>query len=299
MVAHDDSAWPALPLAAWKDTYATLHMITQVVGKVRLALSPPVNHWWGVAFYLDARGMTTSAMPYGAGTVEIRFDFIDHAVIVETSGGGVGRVPLSPRPVAEFYREFLALLGELGIRVKIWSRPAEVPDPIPFEKDVQHAAYDAEYAQRCWRAMLSADTAFQEFRARFLGKSSPSHFFWGGFDLAVTRFNGRRSPEKIEDWLEREAYSHELISAGFWPGGSGVDGAAFYAYARPEPAGFAQRRMRPAQARYDPRLKQFLLMYDDVRAAASPKQAVLDFLQSTYEAAADLARWDRAALEKA
>jgi len=299
MISTDASAWPALPLAAWKDTYATLHMITQVVGKVRLALSPPVNHWWGVAFYLDARGMTTSAMPYGTGTVEIRFDFIDHAVIVETSDGAVGRVRLEPRPVAEFYREFLDLLRRLGIQVKIWSRPAEVPDPIPFDRDRTHVAYDAEYAQRCWRVMLAADTVFQEFRARFVGKSSPSHFFWGGFDMAVTRFNGRRSPEKIDDKLEREAYSHELISAGWWPGGSGIDGPAFYAYARPEPAGFSERRVRPAQTFYNPKLKQFHLMYDDARAAFSPRQAVLDFLQSTYEAAADLARWDRAALERA
>jgi hypothetical protein len=292
-------AWPPLPLAAWKDTYATLHMYAQIIGKVRLALAPPVNHWWQVPLYVDARGLTTSAIPYSGGNFEIRFDFLAHTLSIETSGGGVRTIPLGPRAVADFYAEVMGALRSLGIGVSIWRMPVEIPEPIPFDEDREHASYDADAANRFWRALVLITPVFEEFRGRFIGKASPVHFFWGSFDLAASRFSGRRAPERPgADTINREGYSHEVISAGFWPGGSGID-AAFYAYAAPEPSGYARSAVRPAAAYYHPDLKEFLLPYEDVRQSASPRQALLEFLQSTYEPAAELAKWDRQALERA
>jgi hypothetical protein len=294
-----NSSWPELPLEAWRDTYATLHLWTQVVGKIRLALSPRINHWWEVPLYVNARGLTTSAIPYGDEIVEVQFDFIGHKLRIETSWGSHKTLPLQPQSVADFYAEFMAALESLGITVKIWTMPVEVPNPIRFEDDTQHASYDPEYANRFWRLLILCNSVFQEFRAGFIGKDSPVHFFWGSFDLCVTRFSGRRAPERAgADIITREAYSHEVISAGFWPGGGDVKGAAFYAYAAPEPAGFSEHKVRPAEAFYHPQMKEFLLMYDDVRRAPSPRQSLLDFLQSTYDAGADLAHWDRKELER-
>ncbi|MGA8865684.1 MAG: DUF5996 family protein [Candidatus Sulfotelmatobacter sp.] len=296
--------WPELPLQVWQDAYATLHMWTQMVGKVRLALSPRINHWWEVALYVNSRGLTTSAIPGSAaeqaGIFEIQFDFIDHKLIIQTSWGSAKTLALRPQTVASFYAEFMSALRSLGIDVKIWTMPVEVPNPVRFESDTQHASYDPEYAHRFWRILVLCNIIFQEFRAGFIGKDSPVHFFWGSFDLAVTRFSGRRAPERAgADSITREAYSHEVISAGFWPGGGDIKGPAFYAYAAPEPAGFAGQPVLPAAAFYHPQLHEFLLMYDDVRRASSPRQALLDFLQSTYEAGANLAHWDRKALERA
>ncbi len=300
--AHNTSqnSWPELPLAAWQDTYATLHMWTQIVGKVQLALSPLVNHWWEVALYVNARGLTTSAIPYGDGIFEVQFDFIDHELEIQTSWGTSKTLALKPQSVADFYAEFMSALRSLGIEVKIWSMPCEVPNPVRIESETQHASYDREYAHRFWQILIQSRNIFQEFRAKFIGKDSPVHFFWGSFDLCVTRFSGRRAPERPgADSVTREAYSHEVISAGFWPGGGEIKGAAFYAYAAPEPTGLAERKVLPAAAFYHPEVKEFLLMYDDVRRAALPRQALLAFLQSTYEAAANLARWERKELERA
>ena len=294
-----NDSWPELRLEAWQDTYATLHMWTQIVGKVRLALSPRVNHWWEVPLYVNSRGLTTSPIPYGTGIFEIQFDFMQHKLFIDTSSGSERRIALEPKSVAEFYREFQSALHSLGINVKIWAMPVEIPSAIRFDQDTQHAAYDPEYANRFWRILLSCDSIFKEFRSRFIGKSSPVHFFWGSFDLAVTRFSGRRAPERPDaDVITKEAYSHEVISAGFWPGGGEINGAAFYAYAAPEPSGFAQASVRPAKAFYHPGQHEFLLMYDDVRVASSPKSTLLEFLQSTYDAGANLGNWNRADLEK-
>jgi hypothetical protein len=299
-VRSEDNAWPALPLAQWRDTCATLHMWTQMVGKVRLTLSPRINHWWEVPLYLTARGLTTSPIPYEQGAFEARFDFIDHQLDTETSWGSSRAIELRPMAVADFYAQFMDTLHSLGIDVSIWPMPVEVPDPIRFDEDRTHASYDPRYAHRFWRILLTADTLFKEFRARFVGKDSPVHFFWGSFDLAVTRFSGRRAPQRPDaDSITREAYSHEVISAGFWPGGGAVDDAAFYAYAAPEPSGFAESPVRPAAAFYHSGLHEFILMYDDVRQSPSPAATVLDFLESTYESAATLAHWDREALERA
>jgi hypothetical protein len=294
---------PALPFDTWKDTLATLHMWTQVVGKVRLKLCPLVNHFWNVAFYSTARGLTSSAMPYprGAiwGTFEVQFDFIDHQLSIESSNGRRVEITLKAESVAEFYKTFMAALAELGVIVKIWTTPCEIPNPIPFEQDHIHAAYDPEAVNKFWRILVWVDQILKKFRAGFLGKVSPVHFFWGSFDLAVTRFSGRRAPERPgADSITREAYSHEVSSAGFWPGGGDIQGPAFYSYAAPEPSGFAQQHVRPAAAFYHPQLKEFLLMYDDVRASPSPEAALMEFLQSTYAAAADLGKWDRRALER-
>jgi hypothetical protein len=292
-------SWPELPLEAWQDTYATLHMWTQIVGKVRLALSPRVNQWWEVALYVNARGLTTSAIPYGDGIFEVQFDFIDHELIIQTSWGSSKTFALRPQSVADFYAEFMSALQSLGIEVKIWPMPVEVPNPVRFMADTQHASYDPEYANRFWRILVSCENIFQEFRAGFIGKDSPVHFFWGSFDLCVTRFSGRRAPDRPgADAITREAYSHEVISAGLWPGGGDIKGAAFYSYAAPEPAGFGAETVSPAEAFYHPVMKEFLLMYDDVRRAASPRQALLSFLQSTYDAGANLAHWDRKELER-
>jgi len=292
--------WPELPLEAWRDTYATLHMWTQIVGKVRLALSPRVNHWWEVPLYVNARGLTTSAIPYGDGSFEVEFDFIEHRLIIQTSWGSSKILALKPHSVADFYAEFMSALRSLGVAVKFWTVPCEVPNPVRFESDTQHASYDPEYAHRFWQILVLCENIFQEFRAGFVGKNSPVHFFWGSFDLCVTRFSGRRAPERPgTDSITREAYSHEVISAGFWPGAGDIKGAAFYAYAAPEPPGFSEQKVKPAAAFYHPQLHEFLLMYDDVRLAPSPRRALLSFLQSTYEVGANLAHWDRKELERA
>jgi len=299
MARAEQDLWPELPLEAWQDTYETLHLWTQIVGKVRLALSPNVNHWWGVPLYVNATGLTTSAIPYPEGIFEIQFDFIRHQLVIQTCQATSKTMALAPKSVAEFYREFREALASLGIQVKIWKMPVEIPNPIAFDQDTQHASYDAEYANRFWRILYSCAEIFNEFRAEFIGKASPVHFFWGSFDLAATRFSGRRAPERPgADSITREAYSHEVISAGFWPGGGDVKGAAFYAYAAPEPEGFAKSTVRPAEAFYHPQLKEFFLMYDDQRQASSPRGALLEFLESTYKAGAELGKWNRKELEK-
>jgi len=295
----DSAGLPELPFAAWKDTQATLHMWMQVIGKVQLKLTPLVNHWWNVSFFLTERGMETQALHYPSGTLQMRFDFIDHNLVLATSRGETRLLPLRPQTVADFYREVMRTLSELGVDVKIWPVPVEIPDPIPFEQDTVHKAYDREAVAKFWQIFSWADAVLKEFRSGFIGKSSPVHFFWGSFDLAVTRFSGRRAPERPDaDSITREAYSHEVSSAGLWPGGGAISGPAFYSYAAPEPAGFSERPVKPSQAWYDQNFKEFLLMYDDVRQAASPREALLAFLQSTYDAAADLGKWDRKALER-
>jgi hypothetical protein len=297
---NNSEKWPALPLAEWKDTYATLHMWTQVVGKVRLALSPNINHWWGTAFYVTARGLTTSAMPYEKGLCEVQFDFIAHELEITTSLGQRRAFRLAPRTVAEFYAEFMDALHSLGINVKVWPVAVEVPRPVRFNLDESHSSYDSEYAHRFWRILATIHPVFQEFRAKFIGKASPVHFFWGSFDLAATRFSGRRAPEKPgADVITKEGYSHEVISVGFWPGdGEVIKDAAFYAYAAPEPPGFKDSKVRPEKAFYSPAKNEFFLMYDDVCQAKNPEQTLLDFCQSTYKAGANLGNWDRANLEK-
>ena len=293
------NSWPSLPLGEWADTYATLHMWTQVVGKIRLALTPLVNHWWNVPLYVSARGLNTSAMHYNDRTLEIEFDFIDHLLRITCSDGTNRTLSLEPRSVADFYREVMGLLREVGVEVKIWTTPVEVPDPVPFEQDTAHASYDPEYARRFWRILSLSDRVMEEFRGRFIGKCSPVHFFWGSFDLAVTRFSGRTAPERPDaDSITREAYSHEVISHGFWPGAGPLGAAAFYSYTAPEPPGLKEAAIRPAGAFYSNELSEFLLMYEDVRLSASPEDALMEFLQSTYEAGANLANWDRAALER-
>ncbi|HEY6446335.1 MAG TPA: DUF5996 family protein [Acidobacteriaceae bacterium] len=295
----EPECWPALPLASWQDTCATLHRWTQVVGKVRLALTPLVNHWWNVPLYVTARGLTTSAIPYGHQAFELRFDFLGQQLVLETSDGLVESLALEPRSVADFYRECLGMLRSAGIAVKIWPMPVEVPNPIPFDQDQTHAAYDPERAAAFWRILLSVDEVLQKFRAEFIGKVSPVHFFWGSFDLAVTRFSGRRAPERPgADAVTREAYSHEVSSVGFWPGTTGGVDAAFYSYAAPVPTGFSEAPVRPESARFDTQLGEFLLPYEAVRQSASPTRSLLDFCQSTYEAAANLGGWDRKALER-
>ena len=296
--ADQPECWPTLPLDSWKDTYATLHMWTQMVGKVRLALTPLVNHWWNVPLYVSARGLTTSRIPYGKSAFELWFDFIQHQLVLETNEGLVKKLPLAPCSVAEFYKQFMELLRSANIEVKIWRMPVEIANPIPFDEDRIHASYDRASVEKFWRILLSVDAVLNQFRARFIGKSSPVHFFWGSFDLAVSRFSGRRAPERPgADAMTREAYSHEVSSVGFWPGGGDVQGAAFYSYAAPESQGFRDVHVRPDTASYN-KLGEFLLMYDDVRNAKSPVNTLLDFCQSTYEAAATLGNWDRAALER-
>jgi len=295
----DTEAWSALPLEAWKDTRDTLHMWTQIIGKIRLKLAPHLNHWWQVPLYLTSRGLTTSPIPFGDREFDATFDFIDHVLIVQTSDGRTGRIPLRSRPVADCYRELMAELHQLAIDVHISTMPCEVPAPVRFEEDRQHASYDAAYAHRAWRVLLAADEILKEFRARFIGKASPVHFFWGGFDLAVTRFSGRRAPERVgADRITREGYSHEVSSCGLWFGSGSLTGPAFYSYAAPEPSGFKEARVRPAAAFYSAEFSNFLLRYDDVREAPDPRGVVLEFLQSTYETAAALGRWDRENLER-
>jgi hypothetical protein len=292
---------PELPYDSWKDTQATLHMWTQIVGKIRMGLSPLVNHWWNVPLYVNARGLTTSAMPYGSRTLEILFDLIDHRLIIETSEGETRELPLKPQSVAEFYQTLMKTLSQMGTPVSIWTTPCELlPElTIPFEKDEQHKSYDAQAANKFWLILVWVDAVLKEFRAKFIGKASPVHFFWGSFDLAVTRFSGRRAPARVgADKVTQEAYSHEVSSAGFWAGGNGIAGPAFYSYAAPEPAGFSDRKVNPPAAYYHPDMKEFILLYDDVRKAESPKAALMEFLQDTYDAAADLGKWDRKSLER-
>ncbi len=291
--------WPALPLNEWKDTCDTLHMWTQMVGKVRLGLTPLVNHWWNVPLYVSAKGLTTSRIPYRDRAFEMWFDFRRHQLVLETSDDTVKSISLRPRSVANFYGEFMELLRSAGIDVKIWTMPVEVPNPVPFEMDVEHKSYDANYVERFWRVLLSADEVFNEFRSKFIGKSSPVHFFWGSFDLAVTRFSGRRAPERPgADPITREAYSHEVSSVGYWPGGGAIDDGAFYSYASPAPDGFKDAQVGPNGAHFDDQLGEFILMYDVVRKAQSPAKALMEFCETTYEPAAKLGKWDRAALER-
>jgi hypothetical protein len=297
-------AWPALPLASWVDTYATLHMWTQIVGKTRLALAPMENHWWQVSLYVTPRGLTTSAMPCGERSVEVAFDFIDHVLAVRTSDGAATRFKLVPRSVADFYARYLTALRSLGIQPVLMPCPVEVETAIPFAQDRTHHSYDADAAHRCWQVLASADRILKRFRGRFLGKQSPVHFFWGSFDLAATRFSGRTAPRHpggaphCPDYVMVEAYSHECASAGFWPGGGAVNEPAFYAYTYPQPSGYEEQAVRPATARFDPKAGEFVLTYATVRADADPDALLLDFFQSTYEAAANLAGWDRALLDR-
>jgi Family of unknown function (DUF5996) len=296
--------WPRLPLEEWRDTYATLHMWTQIVGKIRLTQTPWTNHSWHVTLYVTARGLTTSPIPHGTRTFEIHFDFIDHQLIVERSDGATRTLALAPRSVAEFYAELMAVLDELALPVRISGKPNEVDPAIPFREDREHASYDPDHANRCWRILAQTERVMKTFRARFIGKCSPIHFFWGAFDLAVTRFSGRIAPQhpggvpNFPDRVAREAYSHEVSSCGFWPGSGPVAMPAYYAYAYPEPPGFRDAPALPAQAFYTKDLGEFILPYDAVRTADDPDRTLLSFFQSTYAAAADLARWDRAALER-
>jgi Family of unknown function (DUF5996) len=289
--------WPALPLEEWADTYHTLHLWTQIVGKVRLTLTTLQNHWWNTALYVNSSGLTTSPIPYHGEMFEIRFDFINHRLEIHTSYGASRAVALAPKSVAAFYRELLAALRASGVEVEINRKPQEVPDPIPFDQDETHRSYDPEYANRFWRILLSTHLIFEEFRTRFIGKSSPVHFFWGSFDLAYTRFSGRVAPPR-KGVITSEAYSHECSSVGWWPGGGEVKGAAFYAYTAPSPPGLGEQRVRPPAAFFHKPLGEFLLMYEDVRRAKSPRNDILAFVESAYAAGANLARWDRAALER-
>jgi hypothetical protein len=276
-----------------------------MVGKTRLALSPMENHWWQVALYVTPRGLTTSPIPYGTRTFEVSFDFVDHRLVVRTSDGDTRMLPLQARPVADFYRDYRALLGSLGLDVHIWPVPSEIPDPIPFPDDHVHAAYDPDAAERCWRVLVQADRVLKRFRSRFIGKCSPAHFWWGAFDIACTRFSGRPAPThpggvpNLPDYVAREGYSHECISAGWWPGGGPLTEPAFYAYAYPEPNGCPEAPIRPEAAYYHPDLHEWILPYEAVRTSPDPDATLLEFLQSTYAAAADLGAWDRAALERA
>ncbi len=291
--------WPELPWDAWKDTAATLHMWTQIVGKTRLELTPLQNHWWNVPLYLSARGLSTSAMPYRGEMLDIEFDFVSHDLRFRMSTGDILSMPLRQQSVAGFYAEYQRCLSALNVDVTINPVPVEIVDPIPFSEDEVHHDYDREYAHRFWRVLSSVDVLFTRFSSRFIGKKSPVHFFWGSFDLAVSRFCGRPAPPRENaDPITREAYSHEVISAGFWPGNGGFGAPAFYCYTAPAPAGLGQQRVQPDAAYYDPKLGEFLLRYDDVRTSASPEEAVMQFLQSTYEAGATLAEWDCAALER-
>jgi len=302
--ADKASPWPPLPLAEWTDTRDTLQLWTQIVGKIRLALAPMENHWWQVPLYVNARGLTTSAMPYREDAVELIFDFLDHLLRVETSSGKTATVPLAPRTVADFYREVMSTMRGVGVDARIWPRPVEIADVIRFDQDRTHASYDADAAQRFWRLLVQADRVFHRFRGRFLGKCSPVHFWWGGFDLACTRFSGRRAPPhpggipNLADRVTRESYSHECISAGWWSGGGPVTEPAFYAYAYPEPTGCPEAAILPRAANYNSQLREWILPYEAVRTAADPDADLLAFLESTYGAAARLGGWDRQALER-
>jgi len=302
VATHDP--WPELPWRDWQPTVSTLHMWAQIVGKVRLALSPPLNHWWHIPLYLTARGLTTSPIPFGDGRFQVDFDFIDHRLVVADGEGGVFEMTLEPMSVATFYRAFVGGLHSLGIDVHIRARPSEVADAIPFESDEVHASYDRQHVESLWRGLVAADRVMKEFQSGFLGKASPVHLFWGSFDLAATRFSGRAAPRhpggapNCPDWVMEEAYSREECSVGFWPS-SESHGPLFYAYAYPEPPGYPTARILPAEATFDPQFGELILPWDAVRLAADPDQTVLSFFQSTYEAGADLGGWDRALLEPA
>jgi hypothetical protein len=297
-------AWPDLPLADWRETYATLHMWTQIVGKTRLALAPMRNHWWQVTLYVTPRGLTTSAIPHGTRTFAVDFDFLDHELWLRASDGATRKLPLRACPVADFYAEYMASLRSLGIEARFKPSPSEVVTAIPFAEDRTHASYDAGAAQRCWRILAQADRVMKRFGGRFLGKASPVHFFWGSFDLAATRFSGRRAPRhgggvpNCPDYVMIEAYSHECASCGFWPGGGPIDEPGFFSYAYPQPRGYADRHVLPEAAFYSAQAGEFIVPYAAIRSAPDPDRALLDFFQSTYDAAADLAQWDRAALER-
>ncbi len=299
------SDWPELPFADWADTCATLHLWTQVIGKIRLAHAPMINHWWQVPLYVTCRGLTTSPIPYGARSFQIDLDFIDHRLNILTSEGKVETVPLAPLSVADFHAEVMGRLRGLGLETHIWTMPVEIADAIPFDQDHEHHCYDPEYVHRFWRALVQVERVFTRFRSDFIGKVSPVHFFWGSFDLAITRFSGRVAPKltintpNVGTWVMQEAYSHEVSSCGFWPGNGGFGRPAFFSYAYPEPEGFGQAPMRPDATYYDQDLGQFILPYDAVRQAQSPDAALMDYLRHTYAAAADLGHWDRAALERA
>jgi len=298
------SPWPALPYEEWRETCATLHMWLQIVGKIRLTQCPWLNHSWHVALQVTARGLTTRLMPFGATSFQIDFDFVEHYLVIGVTDGGVRSVPLEPQSTAAFYRKVMEAMHALGVPVTIHTTPNELPDPIPFDKDEVHCSYDREYANRYWRVLVQTDRVFEDFRSRFIGKCSPVHFFWGSADLAVTRFSGRTAPQhpggipNLPDWVAREAYSHEVSSAGFWAGGEQYPQPTFYSYAYPEPPGFAHAAVRPAAARFSDVLKEFVLPYEEMRQCVSPEAALLEFLQSTYAAAASLGQWDRDALER-
>jgi hypothetical protein len=296
-----DETWPALPQSAWSDTCTTLQLWMQMVGKIRLALTPPVNHTWNVTLYPTIRGLTTSPMPYGTLMLQIDFDFVEHTLVLQTSQGHRTLVPLKPMTVAEFYRQLMAAMEGISCSVHIWPMPVEIQQPIPFEKDSIHQSYDREYVERFWRILLQTTRVFNIFRSRFRGKVSPIHLFWGALDLACTRFSGRTAPEHpsmpgLPDRVTRDAYSHEVSSCGFWPGAPGIE-PFFYSYAYPEPPGYRDYSISPAEAHFDSNFGEFVMPYDAMRQSANPDEALLEFLQSTYEAAANLAHWDRPALE--
>jgi hypothetical protein len=298
------NSWPSLPFAEWKDTGITLHMWTQIVGKIRLTLSPWTNHSWHVTLYVTSRGLTTSPIPHGFSTFEIQFDFIDHQLLIDKSDGARGTIDLKPQSVAEFYQMVMKTLSDLELPVTINTMPNEIENPIPLDQDEEHRSYDREYASRFWRVLVQSDRLFKEFRSRFCGKCSPVHFFWGSFDLAVTRFSGRPAPPHpggvphLPDEITREAYSQEVSSLGFWPGNTAIPTPVFYSYAYPEPPGFAEAKVQPEGASYQPKLREFILPYDTVRTAESPDEVLLQFAQSTYDAASQLGKWDRDALEE-
>ncbi len=302
----NEEVWPALPFDEWSDTFETLHMLTQIVGKTRLSLAPMQNHWWQVTLYVTSRGLTTSAIPYGDRTFDVEFDLVDHVLNIRTSGGATATLPLTARPVADFYRAYVALLKSLDIDLHIWPVPCEVMEPIPFASDTRHAAYDADAVTRCWRILVQVDRVLKDFRGRFIGKTSLVDVWWGALDIACSRFSGRRAPPhpggfpNLADYVTQEAASHEYIAAGWWPGspGSAVSEPAFYAYAYPEPPGCPTAPIRPAEARYDSAMHEWILPYEAVRTAADPDAMLLEFFQSTYEVAAELGGWDRASLER-
>ena len=299
-----EQTWPSLPLEAWSETYATLHMWAQIVGKIRLAQSPWLNHSWHTTLYVTSSGLTTTPIPYRARTFQIDFDFLTHTLHIRASDGRTSTLPLEPQSVAAFYRRIVEEMGRLDLHVNIHKKPNEVPAPVRFDEDESHRAYDREYAHRFWQILVQADRVLKEFRARFIGKCSPVHLFWGALDIAVTRFSGRSAPKhpggvpNLPDWVTQEAYSHEVSSCGFWPGGGALAYPAFYSYAYPEPAGFAEARIKPDAGFYSSDLREFILPYDVVRRSTSPDEILLDFLQTTYEAAANLANWDRMSLER-
>ncbi|MBE9224619.1 hypothetical protein IQ264_03930 [Phormidium sp. LEGE 05292] len=298
----DSEVWVSLPIADWQDTNETLHLWTQIIGKIRLALAPKINHWWHSTLYVTPRGLTTSTIPYKTRTFQITFDFLNHQLVIETSDGMKKTIALMPRSVADFYQAVMSTLLDAGIDLHIWTIPQEVSDPIPFEQDTQHQTYDPDYAQRFWRILVQCDRLLTIFRARYAGKCSPVHFFWGSFDLAVTRFSGRRAPQHpggvpgMADWVTREAYSHEVSSCGFWFGKGAIE-PLFYAYAYPAPEGFSDYLVQPQEAFFSPEMQEFVLPYEAVRQASDPDTMVLNFLQSTYEAAANLGHWERVALD--